>query len=254
MPGASTSGGMRVNSEPTTWPSRASERVKSGHAAASRVDQSPMAAAACAGLAKIGSARPSGESAVQRIGCGRSESPCCARCSCSTTSARRGPVPVRQRRHAKARRQLVLGGAAAHLVALLEQQGAQPRLPQHRGAREAIDAAADDDDVVANGGHRGLRLPVSGARSPVSGGNQCQRSPPFDRVPDTGRRVPVHFPSIFSAAFFPGAPMMPPPGCVADPHMYRLLDRRRVLRPAGHRAAGRRAARASARPGRCCPR
>src|SRR5688500_12150222 len=29
-------------------------------------------------------------------------------------------------------------------------------------------------------------------------------------------------PRIFLAAFLPGAPMIPPPGCVADPHMYRL--------------------------------
>ena len=36
---------------------------------------------------------------------------------------------------------------------------------------------------------------------------------------------------ISSAALRPGAPMMPPPGCVADPHMYRFSDRRAVFRP-----------------------
>ena len=30
--------------------------------------------------------------------------------------------------------------------------------------------------------------------------------------------------------------MMPPPGCVAEPHMYRFLHRRLVLRPAGRGA------------------
>jgi hypothetical protein len=30
------------------------------------------------------------------------------------------------------------------------------------------------------------------------------------------------FPSILSAALRPGAPMMPPPGCVADPHIHRF--------------------------------
>ncbi len=58
------SGAIRVNNEPMTWPSRASERVKSGHASASRVDQSRIAAAASDSSAKTGSARPSGERAV----------------------------------------------------------------------------------------------------------------------------------------------------------------------------------------------
>ena len=40
---------------------------------------------------------------------------------------------------------------------------------------------------------------------------------------------------ISSAALRPGAPMMPPPGCVADPHIYRLPNRRAVLRPSGNR-------------------
>ena len=47
----------------------------------------------------------------------------------------------------------------------------------------------------------------------------------------------AHAPSfrIVSAASRPGAPMMPPPGWVPEPHWYIAADRRAVLRPVGHR-------------------
>src|SRR2546430_17499414 len=54
-----------------------------------------------------------------------------------------------------------------------------------------------------------------------------------------GKSVAVHFRSfkIAMAAFLPLAPMIPPPGCVADPHMYRFLIGERYW---AHPGAGRR--------------
>ncbi len=77
----------------------------------------------------------------------------------------------------------------------LDDERAEPALREHRGGHQTIRPRADQDDVVPH------RL--------------CPR--------------------IRSAAFLPGAPMMPPPGCVADPHIQRFRDRRLVARPAGRR-------------------
>src|SRR5215468_3113247 len=51
------------------------------------------------------------------------------------------------------------------------------------------------------------------------------------------RHQRFHSLRIFCAAFNPGAPMMPPPGCVAEPHMYRL---RIGVRYCAHPGTGRR--------------
>src|SRR5688572_22909134 len=100
------------------------------------------------------------------------------------------PGGVGQRRDGEARRQLALRGAATDAGALLDHNGAQATLRQPRRTGEPIDAAADYDRIVA-----------------------AMRS---------RRHLWHQWPSfrMRSAAFLPGAPMMPPPGCVADPHMY----------------------------------
>ena len=99
-----------------------------------------------------------------------------------------GAGAVGERRHAEARRQLVLGGASADPGPPLEQQRPEPGLAEQRRARQPVDPAANHDGVVLSDS----RLPSPASR---------------------------HDRSIRSAAFLPGAPMMPPPGCVADPHM-----------------------------------
>jgi hypothetical protein len=86
---------------------------------------------------------------------------------------------VCRRRHAEAGREFTRDGRAAHGIPLFEQRHLPAGAGEQRGADEAVDAAADDQ----GGAHRFASF------------------------------------RIFSAAFLPGAPMMPPPGCVADPHM-----------------------------------
>src|SRR5687768_16913814 len=94
-----------------------------------------------------------------------------------------------------------------------ERLHASPR--QHGCRREAIVTAADEDDV----GHLD---PPSFAASEST----------LARLRRRGVRR-----SSSSAALRPGAPMMPPPGCVADPHIYRLLMGVRYL---AHPGTGRR--------------
>ena len=70
--------------------------------------------------------------------------------------------------------------------------------------------------------------PLRSQRSPIrclSAGSAC--SALFIHYHD--------FLRIFRAAFRPGAPMIPPPGCVAGAAHPQVADRRRVLRPAGSR-------------------
>ena len=104
------------------------------------------------------------------------------------------PDRVGQRRHAHAGDQLVGDGGPAEAVAPLQEQRAQPGAGQVRGGRQAVVAAADDDGVPGPGGdaHHAARRP--GARY--------------------ARRISC-------AARRPGAPMMPPPGWVAEPPSHR---------------------------------
>ena len=90
---------------------------------------------------------------------------------------------MRERRRFEAGGDLFRARAAANGVAWrFENERLEAGLREIGGAGEAIHASADDQHVVRRGHLR------------------------------TSFRMR-------SAAFFPGAPMMPPPGCVADPHM-----------------------------------
>ncbi len=91
-----------------------------------------------------------------------------------------GPHVVRQRRDAEPGRQLAREGGPADRVTTLDQRDAPAGAGQHGGADQAVHAPADDDDRRAH------------------------------------RRASFR---MRSAAFLPGAPMMPPPGWVAEPHM-----------------------------------
>ncbi len=95
-----------------------------------------------------------------------------------------------------ARRDLRVGEDAAHAVAPLEDEDPLPRLREIRAGDEAVVPPADDHHVVA--GHQATALPAR------------WRSRAFLCVFRTS-----------SAAMRPGAPMMPPPGCVAEPHIHR---------------------------------
>ena len=102
---------------------------------------------------------------------------------------------VRERRNAEARCELVGHRRAADLVAPLEHQGLATRARKIGRGDQAVVAAADDDGTAH------LIFPLRTA----------------------------------SAALRPGAPMMPPPGCVADPQSSEAVDRRAVVGPAWHR-------------------
>ena len=85
--------------------------------------------------------------------------------------------------------QLFGDGASPEDFATLEHQWRKAGLCQVRSRDQPVVSRADDDDPVAGGGHYAW--------------------PRLESL------------SIFLAALSPGAPMMPPPGCTAEPHMYR---------------------------------
>src|SRR5438552_2619997 len=78
-------------------------------------------------------------------------------------------------------------GGTTNYLAPLEHQRLESRLGQIERGNESVVSPANDDNSFSRSGHQ--------------------------RVPS---------PRMAFAAFNPGAPMMPPPGCVADPHIKRL--------------------------------
>ncbi len=84
----------------------------------------------------------------------------------------------------------------AHLAGSLEDRHPPAVLREVGGCDEPVVAGADHDDVGPWSGHAYAALPLS-------------------------PRLPLRPFSTSSAAIRPGAPMMPPPGWVADPHIHR---------------------------------
>ena len=101
---------------------------------------------------------------------------------------------VRTGGNAIAGRELVRDRRAAHLRRSLQYQHRPASLRQVRGADQAVVTATDHDAVV-----------TCCRRRPH--GAHCATARPRSR-------------STARAAFAPGAPMTPPPGCVLDPHRY----------------------------------
>jgi hypothetical protein len=91
-----------------------------------------------------------------------------------------------------ARRNFIGRKEAARTGAALEDEGLQPRLPEVRGRDQAVVAGPDDDRVVSLPGQ------VQAAFLERSERSTC------------------------NAARRPEAPMIPPPGCVAEPHIQRF--------------------------------
>src|ERR1700738_4072562 len=90
---------------------------------------------------------------------------------------------------------LIGHGGPAHLCAAFEHQRSVSGLGQIERGDQPVVAAANDDNVAPLGAflyRHGYAAPLMSFR-------------------------------ISSAANRPFAPMIPPPGCVADPHMYRFL-------------------------------
>src|SRR5690348_10957222 len=96
--------------------------------------------------------------------------------------------------------------SAADLRAAFEHERLVSRFGQIECGNQPVVAAADDDYVALSISSHGYAAPLTSFR-------------------------------ISSAARRPFAPMMPPPGCVADPHMYRFLM---GVRYCAHPGTGRR--------------
>src|SRR5207249_802380 len=93
---------------------------------------------------------------------------------------------VRERRAAEAGMKFFGDGGSAGLRAPFENERLESGFRKVERGDEAVVTASDDDDVALVG---------------------------------HGYAAPLTSLSISSAERRPGAPMMPPPGCVADPHM-----------------------------------
>ena len=143
-----------------------------------------------------------------------------------------------QSRTTKARMNFFGDCRAAHNLAPLEYERLQAGLGEIASRNQAVMTTADDDDVVIS--HSSMetiekldqpRICADERRSerletvPVNYLELCSRSEfavlALIRVDPRKSAAKSHFSSfsICSAAFLPGAPMMPPPGCVAEPHM-----------------------------------
>src|SRR5437762_10508884 len=92
----------------------------------------------------------------------------------------------------RARRNLVVGEQTSHAVTPFEDDDAPSGLREVRRGNQAVVPGADHDDVG------GVRAHATFAFRPFL----------IER-------------NTSSAAILPGAPMMPPPGCVAEPHSHR---------------------------------
>ena len=90
------------------------------------------------------SGRPSGDSATSR-GSGRRNSTRRASCMSATIDGRSGPIAVRQRRAAVARRDLLGDGRAADHGPRFEHERLETGPRQVEGGDEAVVAGADDE-------------------------------------------------------------------------------------------------------------
>ncbi len=105
---------------------------------------------------------------------------------------------VRDPRRGIALGELGVREGAAHGLGPLEHQDLPASLREERRRDQPVVPRADDDRVVA-GDHQATAFPPE---------REAER-PPFCAF------------STSRAAIRPDAPMMPPPGCVADPHSHR---------------------------------
>src|SRR5208337_5532420 len=101
-----------------------------------------------------------------------------------------GSGAVGQFRAAKTGMEFLRNGAAADYRPAFEHEGLESSFGEIEGGDQPVVSCAEDNDVALFG-HRYF--------------------------------VPLECFRISSAARRPGAPMMPPPGCVADPHIHRFL-------------------------------
>ena len=143
-------------------------------------------------------ARPSGDGAKTRTSGATSAQPVDLRSRSRTTDGRSRPTVWAKRRDPRAGRQLGRLGGAAEPLAPLEDERPQAGPREVRGGDERV-VPATDDDVVAP--------PFAAAPRRAPPGHQAAFRP-------RARRTSI-------AAIRPLAPMIPPPGWVAEPHSQR---------------------------------
>ena len=201
-PGSSIGGGDEVKSVPITRPIAASDETNPGQASASRADH------ACSPFGRspplvVDDQRPivvaDGGHAVASLA--TNSRPCVASRRSSMTSRRSGPAVCASSGTRKPRRDLGGLGAAADRWLPFEDERLPSSLGQIGRAGEPVDSRANHDCVVRLIRHQTF------ANAPAR-----PALPALPALPCLEIRI---------AALRPGAPMMPPPGCVADPHMYR---------------------------------
>src|SRR5438477_11851535 len=107
-----------------------------------------------------------------------------------------------QRRSKKSRMKLFRYRATAHHLAAFQHHRFESALGQIKRGDQSIVPAADDHYFLSQG-HR--QFPACARETLLIDG------PPL-----------FHSFKITVLAILPGAAMIPPPGCVADPHIYKL--------------------------------
>ncbi len=96
-------------------------------------------------------------------------------------------------------------------------------MPGARTPASDLDGVEDPADPLPALEHQ---HPAPGLAEVGGGGEPVVARADDDRVEPLRRHAalpPVRVPSSSSAAIRPGAPMIPPPGCVAEPHIHRSL-------------------------------
>ena len=202
-------------------PSVLSTVQNSGYFAASASENARMASTVRATSVENASARPSGESDTSRgSGADELDAPGLEPHVAHDRRPQR-PDRVRQRGTPEPRRQLLGDRAPAHYRPSFEYERLEPSLGQVEGGCQAVGPRADNDHrhTSASSPRLVALLNARGAPPPLALARRLRAA----LGPQALRAVcyllpPTSF-SIVLAAFRPGAPMIPPPGCVADPHM-----------------------------------
>ena len=143
--------------------------------------------------------------------------------------------PQRERRTLRLGREHADLGLHRHEPLLDEPQVGDHRLPEppdrvddprRPNARGELDGVEDPADAVAllqdQDGAAGLRE-VGGRGEAVVARADHDRVEPLRHQATLPAELPAFPPRSSSAAIRPGAPMIPPPGCVAEPHIHRSL-------------------------------
>src|SRR5229473_501853 len=126
---------------------------------------------------------------------------------------------VRERRSAKAGMKFLGDGAAADKFAALEDERLEAALGEVEGGDERIVAAADEHYALSDGHGQIFSTEAGGGWVMAAGGAVGCADEDFAEFERAERKPLLQSFRMTWLAMRPGAPMMPPPGCVAEPHI-----------------------------------